>query len=348
MPAKLARTFLKLIGQRAGAPAPAIHWEIFPNCDKLRGNAFGPLIKLPLGVHKRSGRRCVFLDSQGQPLGDVGAVLEHVHRNTKEAIEALILAHGAPASTATKDNLGEAPLVHRLLDGCAIVHGLVEKAKATHYLNHQERLTLLYTLGHLGDEGRKYLHQVIGYTINYDYDITESYIRKMKPYPISCPKVKERHAELAVNSACDCHFKLPKGGYPSPTLHAFRSLPKVWPPPNPQPRAGRLPSQEKAARGVSALPSSGKAEVSRGDDASRPVNQGDRDSYRSAQEELNATLKKYIELKRHLRGVEKSLQRIEAELAAIFDRAGTDRLETELGVLIRRKEKDKTEWIIDL
>lgn len=174
-PLKLARAFLKLTCQRAGEPSPAIHWEIFPNCDKLRANAFGPLIKLPLGIHKRSGRRCVFLDTQGAVMSHPESALEQTQQNMKEDIESLILTYGAKTS-ATQDKPAEKPpsLVRNLLAGCDIVQGLVGKAKATHYLTHPERLTLLYTLGHLGSEGQKYLHQVISYTINYDYAITET------------------------------------------------------------------------------------------------------------------------------------------------------------------------------
>ena len=40
LPAKLARIFLKFITERAGEPGGGIHWEIFPNCDKVKGKRF--------------------------------------------------------------------------------------------------------------------------------------------------------------------------------------------------------------------------------------------------------------------------------------------------------------------
>jgi len=330
---KLARMFLKLICQRAGQPSPAIHWEIFPNCDKLRERAFGPLIKLPLGVHKRSNRRCFFLDSQGKRIKDQAAVLEQIRRNAKEDIEMILLTYGSEVRAVRGEAEEQTSLVKNLLEGCAIVRALVEKAKTTHYLNHQERLTLLYTLGHLGEEGKRYLHKVISYTINYDYDVTENYIRKMKPNPISCPRVKEKHEELGVNNKCDCNFKVPKGGYPSPILHAFKRSPMVWPPTGVRETAkGDQPAQ--VPPGATEVPAS---EV-----------QAEKEVAGKGKEGLDAKLKKYIEVKRQLRGVERSLRRIEAEMAEIFDRAGTDRIETEYGTLIRRKGKDKTEWIIEV
>jgi hypothetical protein len=65
--------------------------------------------------------------------------------------------------------------------------------------------------------------------------------------------------------------------------------------------------------------------------------------------DINAKLKQYIELKKQLAGVEKSIQRIERDMGSYFDNADTDRITTEYGVLERRKKAgDKCEWVINL
>ena len=69
---------------------------------------------------------------------------------------------------------------------------------------------------------------------------------------------------------------------------------------------------------------------------------------RNLKSELNTQLRRYIELKKHLRGVERGLRQVEAEMETLFDETGQDSLATEFGELTRRKGKDKTEWIIDL
>jgi len=193
-----------------------------------------------------------------------------------------------------------------------VLNYLVNKAKETHYLNNSERVTMLYTFGHLGQEGKEFLHKVISNCINYDYDYTEKKIRKMKSFPISCPKIIEKHEDIALDLGCNCDLKIPPGGYPSPVLHAFKQ-PKTW--------------------------------------SLKPLMTGDTNAQetKTIPEDINVKLKRYIELRKQLSGVEKSIHRIEADMGSYFDKAGTDSITTEYGVLVRRKKAgNKCEWIIKL
>jgi hypothetical protein len=219
--AKLARTFLKFIIEKADEPDSGIHREIFPNCDKLKGKGYGPLIKLPLGIHKTTGRRCLILDREGDPLKEQMDALSQIKYITKNKMEALLFSHIIKPKTlpAKKE---EMPLVSSMLSGCKVINYLVDKAKETHYLNNSERVTLLYTLGLLGEEGKDFLHKVISNCINYDFDYTEKQIKKMKPYPISCYRIREKHEDFALDLGCNCSLKLPPGGYPSPCFTLLR------------------------------------------------------------------------------------------------------------------------------
>jgi len=315
IPAKLARIFLKFIIEKAGKPSGGIHWEIFPNIDKVRGKGFGPLIKLPLGIHKRTNRRCLLLDREGNPLPEQMAVLPQIKHITRQTLEELLLTYTVkPKASPLKDTKEESPLVENLLSGCKVINYLVNKARDTHYLNNSERITLLYTLGHLGSEGKDFLHKVISNCINYDYDYTEKQIRKMKSSPISCPKIREKHEDFALDLGCNCNFRIPYKGYPSPVLHAFKQ-PRTWPFQSP-------PLNEKST-----------------------INQDNS----TIPESISGDLKKYIELKKQLGGVEKSIHRIEEGMSSYFDKAGTESIITEYGLLERkRKAGNKFEWTIKL
>ncbi|VVB94675.1 Reverse transcriptase (RNA-dependent DNA polymerase) [uncultured archaeon] len=309
--AKLARIFIMFITERAGKPGNGIHREIFPNCDKLKGKGYGPLIKLPLGIHKRTGRRCLFLDRDGNPLQEQMASLSKVGRITQKKVEEILFARiiKPDASPPKKEKM---PLVESMLSGCKVVNYLVNKAKDTHYLNNSERVTLLYTLGLLGQEGKDFLHRVISNCINYDYDYTEKQIKKMKSYPISCFRIRERHEDFALDLGCNCSLKFPPGGYPSPVLHAF----------------GRRNKWLFQPHSLSASESHENKVILDG---------------------INGKLKTYIELKKQLGGVEKSIHRIEEEMSSYFDREKTDSIATEYGLLERkRKAGDKFEWMIKL
>jgi len=158
--------------------------------------------------------------------------------------------------------------VNRLLSGCKVIQYLVNKARETHYLDNAERITLLYTLGHLGEEGKSFLHQAISHCINYDYEHTERQIRKMKPFPISCPRIRQKHEDFALELGCNCSFKLPPKGYPSPILHVFRD--------------GHTPTVKDN------------------------VTAGFESDSKDAGSEIGSRLRKYIELKRQLAGVRKA------------------------------------------
>lgn len=332
--AKLARTFLKFIIEKAGNPGSGIHRDIFPNIDKVKGEGAGPLIKLPLGIHKRTNRRCLFLANDGNPLPGPMAVLSGTRHISRGKIEEILLTRVVRSATG-KSNDSMSPMIESLLSSCNVIGHLVKKAEDTHYLDNSERVTLLYTFGHLGQEGNEFLHKVISNCINYDYDFTEKKIMKIKPYPISCAKIKEKHEDIALNPGCNCHFKIPRGGYPSPVLHAFKIKygPKKWIPQSPMANNDMM----KINGGISGNTSANTSiYTSLNTSKNRNMN-------------ISAKLKTYIELKKHLDGINRSIHRTEEEMASFFDHAGTDSLLTEYGLLVRRKKAgDKIEWIIRL
>jgi len=153
----------------------------------------------------------------------------------------------------------------------------------------------------------------MSYCINYDYEKTERQIRKAKPFPISCARIREKHEDIALQVGCNCKFKLPPRGYPSPILHAFRDG-SSWPVPS------------------NVLPS---ASIAAGHDI----------KHSSDIHELAA---RYVELKRQLAGMEKSLCRVEQEIAANLKQTGANSIETEFGLLEVRERGERVELVIKL
>lgn len=125
--ARLARNLLKFIAGRAGKPSGGIHWEIFPNCDRVKGKGFGPLIKLPLGIHKRTNRRCLFLNREGTPLPDQMAALPEVSHISQQKVEGILLTYRVKSRAAPSKRDVESPLVQSVLSGCNVIHHLVNK-----------------------------------------------------------------------------------------------------------------------------------------------------------------------------------------------------------------------------
>jgi group II intron reverse transcriptase/maturase len=188
--------------------------EVFPKQDALAPNGLGSLIRLPFGRHPETGRPSRLLTSEGEPVADPWSWLARAPWVNGQ----VFLLPGVPEPPEAI-----APVVQ----GCALLWGLVQKAAETHHLRHTERLALLYTLGPLGEAGQTYLHQVIGLCSNYDPRITERWIRRLEEghKPIRCATLKEWLKDHLPGVTCPC---IPKKN-PSPLDLLRRARPS--PPP---------------------------------------------------------------------------------------------------------------------
>lgn len=338
VPAAGVRRLAKLVLAQAGPPPGGVHREIFPAQDRLRMGRLGSLIKLPLGIHRKTGRRCLFLDADGRPVPDQGDVIRSI-RAVDRATIARAISFAEPRPPVAGENGDDlAPptaQIRRLLEGCRIVQHLVEKVRDTRYLNHRERLTLLHTVGHLGDEGKAYLHRVIGKTINYSYDITEKHIRRMRENPISCPRIKEMLEDVTEGVECPCDFRLPRGAYPSPVLHAYGV-------PRRRPRSARTPgARSPAGEGRPAAragpkPAAVSTAVAVEEDAE------------SLKRRLTDAVREYLLAKEQRRTADAAVRAREKQIEQLFDAAGLDSVQTELGRLSRVRRETGTAWVLEL
>ena len=99
---------------------------------------------------------------------------------------------------------------------------LVNKSMSTGYLTHFERLSILNVFGHLGEDGKEFVHKVMSYTINYQYNVTQGFINRIMEKPVSCVKLREQYKLVSSEYGCNCAFKRTKNCYPSPVIHALK------------------------------------------------------------------------------------------------------------------------------
>ncbi|HEX4955818.1 MAG TPA: CRISPR-associated primase-polymerase type A1 [Thermoanaerobaculia bacterium] len=322
LPAARLRRFLLAVVAAAGPLPEGVRVEEFPNRDRLRPEEWRPCVKLPLGVHGKTGRRCELLDGQGKPLVEPLEAIRSLRRAAPEAL----LAEGAGAvetpeapPPAVDPELG--PRARKMIEGCHVLGYLARRARETSYLNHRERSSLLCTLGHLGEEGAAALHSIIRHTYNYRRDVTQRHIERLPAFPMSCPKLKEIHPQAAALGTCSCDFRIRGKGYPTPLLLALKpsQIPAF------QPRAKETPAPVS--------PSAKPAE-----------------SVPSPASEAEGQVQRIAELKRQRRSLEAAILRTEQELGQLFERAGTDRLALALGVLKRvaRAEGEGWDFLIEV
>lgn len=405
--------------------------ECFPNKVRLKAGRFGQVLKLPYGLHVRSGRRSCFIDDDGEPVTDIDGFADTLAHYSLAAIrkvlsysihaasqastqtvsppashyasqtasqaasqsvprvqavsQAQTASQAQDAAQTTSQTLSQtasqaaspagnrqgnpglpgqeesglalqggagskemetryaravtaegnlSPEVQKelleafgnmnasiqeVLFHCSLMQYLCLKSRRTGYLTHFERLSVLYVFGHIGEEGKEFVHDVMRYTMNYQYNVTQRFIDRIPEKPVSCVKLREQYRKVSAEMGCSCSFKRTKNCYPSPVLHAL-SLSKDMQEGITIPTSRTL-SAEKEKKVIEEL-----------------------NVHRKAQE----LAVRILELRKQQRALEKSVRKVERELEKVYDSVEADALEIEMGLLVRRKKEDGYEWVIEI
>ena len=319
--------------QMQGVQFEEISMEFFPDERKLRAGKAGQSIKLPMGIHTKSGFRGYFLDEDLQTVADLSAWMKDIAKFSLPAVKQIIGMHGGqkkenPATLGRENILDHdlegfgklSAVVRTVLEQCNLMCYLCQKARKTGYLSHFERQSVLYVFGHMGEEGKEFLHQIMSYTLNYQYQTTERFLNKLPGKPVSCVKLREQYRQITAEIGCTCNFKRTKNCYPSPVLHALKST--------------------DMEDGQITIPSSRTLSKEKEKTVYQEIN-----VYRKVQE----LAEKILEMKRQKRGIDKNITKLERELEHVFDGMQADCLEIEMGLLCRRtKEDGNYEWVIEI
>ena len=159
----------------------------------------------------------------------------------------------------------------------------------------------------------------MSFTLNYKFNVTEGFIRKMPEKPISCVKLRDQYKQLTAEIGCSCNFKRNKNCYPSPVLHAI--------------------SLSYDLQSDITLPSSRTLTKENETKVKAEMN-----IYSKAQD----IVYKILDLKKQKRSIDKNVNKYEKELGDIFDKQGIDELELEVGIMRRRKTENGVEWFIEI
>lgn len=258
-PAQVVAAVLSRIVREAGRPAEGVRVERLPGGDD-EPDLHAQAITLPLGRHVETGERSRLAWAGGCEVEDDGTGMLAGAANDVERLAGVavteVSGEGAAAVRVPVERLGLGPggAVRRVMDGCAVLQHLADKAAAVGHLDHAERLSLLYSLGHLGEAGRRAIHEIVGRCGNYSQVETSRQIGRLSGLPISCTRMREKHVteELAPRCTCDFGDVRRRGGYPTPLLHAngFR---RVWREELRGRRAAEVVARERPAAGVRAV-----------------------------------------------------------------------------------------------
>jgi len=267
--AAVVRQFGALFMRSCPLGAPDLQLEFFPK-QASTGSGIGNLIKLPLGIHRRTGRRSRLLQEDGTPCADPYTTLRQQARVSREALYAAISrlkarqveAEPAPpapepapeeaeAPTPDRGEIREAfptappawtaadfetnPEVSHLMRHCPVLAALKTKVDDHRRLTHDEQVVLMHSLGHSGAGVL-----AVNYLLEACVDVppTARLQSVFSGNPISCPKIRKRIPHVTGAVPCNCQFDIASGQYPNPRLHLL-TLPAAPAPPAPE--AARTP-----------------------------------------------------------------------------------------------------------
>lgn len=240
-------------------PLPAgVHIDLFPRQAGVPADGLGNLVKLPLGVHLRSGRRALLLDDEHRPLARPFERLAQVRLATLPDLPAVADLPEPPPDDLppepsnltppwTEASFARSPWVSAVLGGCAVLRRVVDDALRDATIDAAAPVVLNHTLGHLPDGPT---------AVNYLYDRVVGVAagaRMGAPHrgqPMGCANLRGRLASvLAKGVPCACAFPAQPGSYPHPLRH-LDDLGQVEPPPSLDDLLARYALQQQRLRAV--------------------------------------------------------------------------------------------------
>jgi len=240
MPVGLLRNLSRALARALMPESSELSLEAYPKQAKLEPGQIGNLIKLPLGIHLRTGRRAWLLDADGRPAADPWALLRNARRHRRDEVMDAMSRMRQPVdptgddASRTSDEHGPRPAglppsasfveadfkvdpeLQVIFAGCAVLRVLVERGLERRRLAHPEQMVLRHVLGH-----RPSGLLAVNYVFKRCPEIgPESFLQSMLTgHPMSCPTIRKRVPDVTARVPCNCTFKVKTDHYPTPLLH---------------------------------------------------------------------------------------------------------------------------------
>lgn len=242
-PARAVRTLLMAVLERAGALPPAVNVELFPRQERHGPRGLSSLVKLPLGIHRGTGRRAWVLDEALAPVEAIEAALDRVRCCDDAAVDAVVahrlvplpspevaavpappapVPEGAPrpsdVAVLLRDLAGPRATAAEdaMVGGCAVLAGLCRQAFEGGALSPDEARAVIYTLGLVGPDAALARKALAAGKANPRALDTA---RRGVPAPMGCRKLHALRPDLA--RACACPARAGPLLYASPAAFAL-------------------------------------------------------------------------------------------------------------------------------
>jgi tetratricopeptide (TPR) repeat protein len=335
IPAGVAKKCGDLLVAKLLPLPPEVNVEVFPKQGTVPRGSLGNLIKLPLGLHKRTGLRAQFIQPDGALVADPLQFAMNVAQASRRSIYGLVqrlqaeigtlptpppsLPSGGPVGAeeipapwpeekqAPRPGIPEFydldrdPQFQTLMLKCPVLKAIADKVNQTSMLTKDETMVLIHTLGHL-EQGPRAVNEIFQRCLNADPSLFLK--SRLRGNPMSCPKIRARIPGITAALACNCSFDLAVNLYPTPVIHSY------------------------GASGAGAASPLGLTVDSL---------------------QFQNLVQDYLKLKKQIRESQMLMERYETQLTAFFETAGVETVQTPLGTLSRKKkEGGQTAFMLEI
>lgn len=206
-----------------------VQYEIYPEQESGDDNNPGSLIKLPLGVNRKTFNRCFFLDDNfsPDPRGQ-WAALEGTIPVTPAQVAAILKLQNTEANqieSSDEVDLSKIGSMSLMLKSCKALQLIEDKSVNANpddgfiNLTHDERLMIASIYGRFGLSGEAKVHELLSKADNYDADKTQKILDSLKaakqkpmccatiidrglcPYKDGCDNIKKAHGKSPIKLA---------------------------------------------------------------------------------------------------------------------------------------------------
>lgn len=217
VPADLPRKALNRLVKRIQPDLSCFNLEVFPKQDQLTGKGLGNLVKLPLGIHRGTGKQSHFLKISDRDPWIQMVLLESMKRINTEALEraAGLIGEVIPALVHPRHEAWakEFPELALLADRCLALGQIVLSCRNSRTLSVREEKIILGTIGFL-PQAKTLVHHLFQNLPEYNSHLTDYKLSRIRGTPLGCKRI---HGLL--NMTMDfCLFEdVPS--YPHPLLY---------------------------------------------------------------------------------------------------------------------------------
>lgn len=184
------RTCLQALAAQIAPDLSCFNLEVFPKQDSLSGKGLGNLVKLPLGVHRLSGKPSRFLPGTR---GDVWQQLEKIKNFKMNAASLLGTIVTSPAAEVVDHPQyaswkEEYPALASLAQVCPLLAGLCTLCRQGKALSLREERVLYGVVGFL-DQRKLLLHALLAAQPEYNPHLVDYRLSRLRGTPLGCKKI---------------------------------------------------------------------------------------------------------------------------------------------------------------